>query len=88
MATDKYDYECSNGQGWVKTLETPVWSPANTAEACWANNACESGVCVVTNDTDATLGSKVGRRRVSSLLLSCLACPLERLLLLARRVEI
>lgn len=58
-ATDKYDYECSNGEAWVKTLESPVWSPSNTDEACWANDACGSGVCVVTNDTDTTLGSKV-----------------------------
>lgn len=46
--------------GWVQTLEAPVWSPANTNEECWANNACESGVCVVTNDTDVSLGTKVG----------------------------
>ena len=58
-ATDKYDYECSNGEGWVKDIKTPLWSPDNTDEACYSNDACDSGVCVVTNETDATLGTKV-----------------------------
>ncbi|CBJ48823.1 putative growth-on protein GRO10 [Ectocarpus siliculosus] len=58
-ATDKYDYECDNGEGWVKDLQTPVWDPLNTDEACWSNDACDSGVCVVTNVTEATLGTKV-----------------------------
>lgn len=39
---------------------SPVWDPENTDEACWSNTACSSGVCVVTNDTDPTLGHKVG----------------------------
>ncbi|CAN0365873.1 unnamed protein product, partial [Hapterophycus canaliculatus] len=55
-ATDKYDYECDNGEGWVKKLEEPLWNSDNTDEACWSNDACESGVCVVTNTTDVALG--------------------------------
>ncbi|CAM9516340.1 unnamed protein product [Ascophyllum nodosum] len=58
-ATNKYDYECSNGEGWVENLVSPLWSPDNTDEACWSNSACESGVCVVTNETDPNLGHKV-----------------------------
>eukprot|EP00752_Nemacystus_decipiens_P009947 g8870.t1 len=58
-ATDKYDYECSNGEGWVKDLAEPLWNPTNTDEACWSNDACDSGVCVVTNETDSNLGTKV-----------------------------
>lgn len=58
-AVDKIDYECSNGEGWVETLASPVWSPENTDEACWSNSACQSGVCVVTNTTDVSLGHKV-----------------------------
>ncbi|CAN0017698.1 unnamed protein product [Scytosiphon promiscuus] len=58
-ATDKYDYECDNGEGWVKELQEPVWNSQNTDEACWSNDACESQVCVVTNTTDVTLGTKV-----------------------------
>ena len=58
-ATDKYDYECSNGEGWVKDIAEPLWNPANTDEACWSNDACDSGVCVVTNETDTSLGTKV-----------------------------
>lgn len=64
-ATDKYDYECGNGEGWVKDLQTPVWDPLNTDEACWSNDACESGVCVVTNVTDTTLGTKVTTDRLT-----------------------
>lgn len=59
-ATDKYDYECSNGEGWIETVQTPLWNPVNTDKACWSNSACDSGVCVVTNVTDSTLGTKVG----------------------------
>lgn len=58
-AQDKFDYECENGEGWVKNLVSPVWSPENTDEACSSNQACSSGVCLVTNVTDATLGRKV-----------------------------
>lgn len=65
-ATDKYDYECSNGEGWVKDIQTPLWNPDNTDEACWSNDACNSGVCVVTNETDISLGTKVrGDKRCS-----------------------
>lgn len=58
-AEDETDYECDNGVGWVENLASPVWSPENTDEACWSNSACDSGVCLVTNVTDATLGHKV-----------------------------
>eukprot|EP00903_Cladosiphon_okamuranus_P014280 g13263.t1 len=58
-ATDKYDYECSNGEGWVKDIQEPLWDSHNTDEACWSNDKCDSGVCVVTNQTDTELGTKV-----------------------------
>ncbi|CAM9990627.1 unnamed protein product, partial [Choristocarpus tenellus] len=51
VAVDKLDYECSNGEGWVAELASPVWSTENTDVACTSNPSCSSQVCVVTNTT-------------------------------------
>jgi Signal peptide peptidase len=56
---DRIDYECSNGQGWLQTVQSPVWSAANDVPSCSSDARCSSGHCIVTNTTDAALGTRV-----------------------------
>jgi signal peptide peptidase-like protein 2B len=53
------DYECENGEGWLAAPVSPSWNPTNDVPECSTDSRCESGVCMMTNVTDASLGTKV-----------------------------
>jgi len=54
----KEDYECSNGEGWVQNVVSPVWSDENQPEECTQDSKCSSGKCILTNVTDTDKGTK------------------------------
>ncbi len=60
QAENRLDYECANGEGWVKEVSNqPPWSPLNSPPECAMDSPCRSRQCLVTNITDVSLGTKV-----------------------------
>ncbi|CAM9743448.1 unnamed protein product, partial [Phaeothamnion confervicola] len=57
METD--DYECANGEGWISSPVSPAWHPDNDDPTCSGDARCQSGVCAMTNVTDAVKGTRV-----------------------------
>jgi len=56
------DYECANGAGYVRKVVEPVYDDAMNAlmpTTCTQHPSCASKRCLLTNVTDAVLGTKV-----------------------------
>ncbi len=59
QAENRLDYECANGEGWVKEVSKPLWGPLNSPPECEMDSLCRSRQCLVTSVTDDSLGTKV-----------------------------
>ena len=56
------DYDCTNGEGYVRKLVEPVYGDAMNAlmpTTCTQHLSCASKRCLLTNETDPMLGTKV-----------------------------